>query len=89
MAHADPTPEIKKQLADKLVETLRGWTTTEALFGFRLDPSRLSDIRRGRLKRFSIDQLIRLNAAGGTRVTIQFERERQLAIARRKKPTTW
>lgn len=72
----DPIPELKRQLATALLESLRGMTATEARLAIGLDPSRRSDLRHGRLQRFSIAQLIRLLARCGINVSIRAGRER-------------
>ena len=73
MIRPDPIPELKRQLAAALLESLRGWTATEALYAIGLDPPRLSDVRRGRLVRFSAEKLIRLLTARGKKVVVTIE----------------
>ena len=74
MLRPDPIPELKRKLAEALLESLRGWTATEACYAIGLDPSRLSDLRHGRLARFSTEKLIRLLDRRGMKVTITTER---------------
>ena len=71
----DPVPDLKLQLAKALLESLRGMTATESLHAIGLDPSRRSDLRHGRLERFSIAQLIRL--LGRCRITVSITTERE------------
>ena len=73
MLRPDPIPDLKRQLAASLVESLRGWTGTETLYAFNLDAARLSDLRHGRLKRFTLQKLIRLLAERDKRVSIAVE----------------
>ena len=72
----DPIPALKRELAAALIESLRGWTPTEALNAIGLDPSRLSDMRHGRLCRFSTDKLIQLLTRTGRTVTLHIEQRR-------------
>jgi predicted XRE-type DNA-binding protein len=55
----DPIPALKRQLAELLVERLEGWSQTYAAHLLGIDQPRLSNLRRGRLERFSLEQLIR------------------------------
>ena len=75
MLRQDPIPALKRQLATALVEALRGWTGLEALDTIGLCPPRLSDLRRGRLHRFSAEQLIRLLSRLSYRVTLDVKRD--------------
>lgn len=75
MLRPDPIPDLKRQLATALVRALHGWTGLEALDTIGLDPARLSDLRRGKLQRFSAEQLIRLLTRARYRVTLLVERD--------------
>lgn len=55
----DPIPELKRQLASELVRVTDGWTPTELGFFMGVDQPRVSDLRRGKLDRFSVESLIR------------------------------
>jgi predicted XRE-type DNA-binding protein len=55
----DPIPALKRQLAELLVERLEGWSQTYAAHLLGIDQPRLSNLRRGRLEQFSLEQLIR------------------------------
>jgi len=55
----DPIPELKRQLAQLIVERLDGWSQTYAAGFLGTDQPRLSNLRRGRLERFSLEQLVR------------------------------
>lgn len=55
----DPIPELKRQLACELVRVTEGWTPTELGFFMGVDQPRVSDLRRGKLDRFSVESLIR------------------------------
>ena len=71
MLRNDPTLDVKQQLATALLSLLRGSTASQIYFWIQLDQPRLSDLRRGKLKRFSVDRLLRLIAATGHRVELQ------------------
>jgi len=60
LLRTDPIPELKRQLAAKLLRVMQGWTTSELVARMRIDQPRISDLRRGRLERFSVERLIRL-----------------------------
>jgi predicted XRE-type DNA-binding protein len=57
---ADPIPQLKEQLARELVARVDGWTLEYAASFLGTDAPRMSNLRRGRLERFSLEQLIRL-----------------------------
>ena len=59
MSAHDPIPALKRQLAELLVERVEGWSQTDAAHLLGTDQPRLSDLRAGRLERFSLEQLIR------------------------------
>jgi predicted XRE-type DNA-binding protein len=60
MLRNDPIPALKQQLAAELLRLMQGWRTTELRARMRIDQPRISDLRRGRLDRFSLDRLVRL-----------------------------
>ena len=55
----DPIPALKRQLADKVVELLDGWSNTWAAWGAYLPRSRVSELRQGKLDNVSLDRLVR------------------------------
>jgi predicted XRE-type DNA-binding protein len=57
---ADPIPPLKEQLARELVARVDGWTLEYAASFLGTDAPRMSNLRRGRLERFSLEHLIRL-----------------------------
>ena len=71
MSESDVIAELKRQLAREVVEALRGWTPTEAYYAIQLHPSRFSDLRHGRLRRFSLEKLVELLNSLGRSVTVQ------------------
>lgn len=69
----DPIPELKRQLARLVVERLDGWSHINAAHFLGTDQPRLSDLRRGRLDRFSLEQLIRFVSRVEGHVEIRVE----------------
>jgi predicted XRE-type DNA-binding protein len=66
----DPVPALKVQLALEIVAALDGWSEGNAAAWLRTDCRRVSDLRAGRLRRFSLQKLIRLAATIGRRVDL-------------------
>lgn len=67
----DPIPELKRQLASEIVRALDGWSLGEIAVFFGVDQPRLSNLRRGKLERFSVDGLIRVLAPPRTRRRVE------------------
>jgi predicted XRE-type DNA-binding protein len=66
--HDDPIPPIKRELAVELVRIMSSYRTTDVLANVRIDQPRVSDLRRGRLERISVERLIRWLSQMGYRV---------------------
>lgn len=64
----DPVPALKRQLADAIVAIANQTNFHVAAPALGIDTARLSDLRRGRVNRFSIDRLIRILAVVDRRV---------------------
>jgi predicted XRE-type DNA-binding protein len=63
----DAVPTLKQQLAQHLIGRLAGWSQAHAAVLVRTDQPRISDLRRGRLDRVSLEQLVRfLGRVGGS-----------------------
>jgi predicted XRE-type DNA-binding protein len=71
MPKPDPIPALKQQVAEAIVERLDGWIQPMAAELLRTDQPRMSDLRRGRLERFSLEQLLRF--ASRLRGTVSIE----------------
>jgi predicted XRE-type DNA-binding protein len=56
----DPVPVLKIQLANLIVRRIAGWTQVNAASLLSTSQPRVSDLRNGRLERFSLEQLVRL-----------------------------
>ena len=67
MRRADPIAALKRQLAAELVRAIQGWTPGQLIHRINIDQPRVSDLRRGRLERISLERLIRwLDGMGRT-----------------------
>lgn len=73
----DPIPALKEQLGVELARLVVGWRAADLRYRLGIDPPRVSDLRRGRLDRFSLDTLIRCLTRLGTRVELNLRRDGQ------------
>jgi predicted XRE-type DNA-binding protein len=55
----DPVPELKRLLGEEIRRRIDGWRTADIAVHLGTDQPRLSDIRRGKLERFSLETLVR------------------------------
>jgi len=67
----DPIPELKQAVAAAIVARLDGWTQPMAAELLRSTQARVSNLRTGRLERFSLQKLIRM--AARLRATIRVD----------------
>jgi len=70
MPSADPIPELKRQAGAALVPLVDGWNGDDIAAVLRTDRSRIAELRRGKLDRFSLEALIRFLTRGGLRVEL-------------------
>ena len=70
MRPADPVPALKEAVVRAIVDRLDGWTQVNAAELLRTDQPRVSDLRNGRLHRFSLEKLIRFAARLRADVTV-------------------
>jgi predicted XRE-type DNA-binding protein len=79
----DPIPELKRQLAQLVVARVAGSNQVDAAMLLGTDQPRVSDLRRGRLERFSLEQLLRFVARcdGTVRVTVEWSTRRARLFA--------
>lgn len=70
MSRTDPIPELKRLAGAQIAELLDGWNAHDAAVLLRTDQPRISDLRRGRLERFSLETLIRFLTHLGRRVDL-------------------
>jgi predicted XRE-type DNA-binding protein len=68
MRAPDPIPPLKDEIARVVVERLHGWSHGNAAALLHTDQPRMSDLRNGRLGRFSLEQLIRFASRLGADV---------------------
>jgi predicted XRE-type DNA-binding protein len=66
----DPIPALKRQLADAILEVAAQTNMHVAASVLGIDTARMSDLRRGRIERFSVERLIRLLAMVDRRVEL-------------------
>ena len=87
MTHEDPIPELKRQLAEILVQRLQAWSQVYAADLIGTDAPRVSDLRRGRLERFSLAQLVRFIARveGTVQVSVEWSSRRSWLFASARK----
>lgn len=57
---ADPLPALKEQLASEIIAVTAGFSQWEVAAYLGLDQPRISDLKRGRLGRFTLDRLVTL-----------------------------
>ena len=55
----DPIPRLKQQVGAELAALLKDWPTTDAIEWLGIGQPRISDLRRQKLDRFSLESLIR------------------------------
>ena len=55
----DPIPALKRQLGAEIARLIKGWSPTNVYFSLRVDQPRVSELRRQKLDRFSLETLIR------------------------------
>jgi len=84
----DPVPPLKQQLAQLLVERVAGWSQIYAADLLGTDQPRVSDLRRGRLDRISLEQLIRLlgRVGGSIELRVSWSRRHSSLYAQPKEP---
>lgn len=62
---------LMRQIAD--IIAAKKWTPASAASHCRVTPSRINDLLRGRVSRFSLDALVNIATAIGQRVHIELE----------------
>ena len=72
----DPVPDLKRLLADEIRRRIEGWRTADVAVHLGTDQPRLSDIRRGKLQRFSLETLIRFATRLRCRVELRVTDQR-------------
>ena len=75
MSPVDPIPALKQQLGSQLASLLARWNADDIAVVIGTDRPRVSELRRGKLDRFSVETLIRYLARLGHRVDVTVTRE--------------
>ena len=71
MAHSpDPIPALKRRVAEEILLLVDGWTQGNAGALLRAAQPRVSELRAGRLDRYSLDRLLRFIASLGRGIEI-------------------
>jgi predicted XRE-type DNA-binding protein len=78
----DPIPELKKRVSDELVKLIDNWTQWNAAVLLHVSQTQISEIRAGKLERFSLDRLVRLLARAGRKIEIRTTSARASAVFR-------
>jgi hypothetical protein len=82
-AHArDPIPELKRQAGAELAVLLAGWNADDIAALIGTDRARISELRRGKLERFSLEALIRFLTRLGRRVELRTSDPRATRVPR-------
>ena len=71
---SDPIPELKRQLGAELARMLEGYEGWGIAPRIGTDQPRVSDLRKGKLDRFSLEALMRFTCRLGYRVELRFEK---------------
>ena len=71
MRPPDPITPLKQELARRLTVRMEGWSQEMAAALLGTDQPRMSDLRKSKLERFSLDRLIRFADRVGGDVSIQ------------------
>ena len=75
MPRGDPIPTLKQQLGAELARLFVGWNADDVAVLIGTDRPRISELRHGKLDRFSLETLIRYLARLQYRVEISVTRE--------------
>jgi predicted XRE-type DNA-binding protein len=88
MVSDDAIPALKRHLAQQLVGRLEGWSQTHAAALLGTDQPRMSDLRRGRLDRISLEQLVRFvgRVGGSIELQVSWSSRHSFLYARWKQP---
>ena len=76
----DPVPDLKRRLADEVLALTDGWSQTWAAAFMDIPQSRVSDLRRGKLDRLSVERLIRCLSRLDRRIEIRTTRAEGLSV---------
>jgi predicted XRE-type DNA-binding protein len=82
----DPIPDLKEQLLREIISLVGSWDQYVAAGRLGIDQPRMSDLKRGRLERFSLERLIRLLASIDQSVEIAVVGPTRIAMFRFRDP---
>ena len=82
----DPIPDLKEQLRREILSLVGGWDQHVAAGRLGIDQPRMSDLKRGRLKGFSLERLIRLLAVIDQSVEITVVGPTRIAMFQLRQP---
>ena len=71
MRHIDPIPALKRDAGAELAALVEGWNGDDIAYMLDTDRSRIAELRRGKLDRFSLETLIRYLTRGGKCVELR------------------
>lgn len=71
MRYDDPIPQLKRDAGAWLAALLASWNADDAAYVLGTDRSRVAELRRGKLDRFSLETLIRYLARLRKRVELR------------------
>ena len=72
----DPVARLKREIGEELARAVARHDTWDVAVFIRADPPRVSDLRHGKLQRFSLETLVRYLDRLGYRVEMRWERRR-------------
>ena len=72
----DPIPELKQRAGAALAQLVDGWNADDVAALIGTDRPRISELRRGKLDRFSLETLIRYLTRLGQRVDLEMTQNR-------------
>ena|SRR5687768_6816697 len=82
----DPIPHLKEQLRRDILSLVGTWDQYVAAGRLGIDQPRMSDLKRGRLERFSLEKLIRVLAHIDQSVEITVVGPQRIAMFRIRHP---
>ncbi len=71
MPVVDPIPALKRQVGAELARLVDGWNSDDIAALLRTDRSRIAELRRGKLDRFSLETLMRFLTRLGARAELR------------------
>ena len=82
----DPVPALKQRVAEEISVLLEGWTQEYAAAFLRTSQPRVSEIRRGKLDRFSLDRLVRYLSRLGRDIKVVTTKGPEFSVLNHRNP---